>query len=121
MEIKKIKKLSLAGIAASLYALFGFIITFSIFIYSLSKVILEKETSGKLAGYIFINLGLDFLISLAVAVGASIVGWVIGFLVSGFYNFSAGSIGGVKIEMADESGRTVVLKPEEKKQELFKY
>jgi ABC-type sulfate transport system permease component len=120
MEIKKIKKLSLANIVALFYALFGFVVPLAALVHALVKVIYEKETAGKLTSYIFINLGVDFLISLAVAVGAGIIGWLIGFIMAGFYNFLAREIGGVKIELADEAGQKII-KTEEKKQEFFKY
>jgi|GEM_PF-1604029 hypothetical protein len=124
LEVKKISKLSLANIAALLYALFGFIVSFTALIYTLIKVILEKETAGKLAQYIFINLGLDFLIALGVAVIAGIIGWLVGLIAAAFYNFLAREIGGIKIEFLDETSVAPVTKAEstlKDKQELFKY
>jgi hypothetical protein len=121
LEIKKIKKLSFANIVALLHAFFAFLLTFGIFIYFLVKVVLEKETDGHLFKYIFINLGLDFLISLGVAVAAGAAGWIFGVIAAGLYNFFAREIGGVKAELANEIGQAAVIKTEEKKQELFKY
>jgi hypothetical protein len=130
-EIKKIAKLSLANIAALLYALFGFFASFAALIYSLIKVILEKETAGKLVQYIFINLGVDFLLSLGAAFIAGAIGWIVWFVASVFYNFIAKNIGGIKIELADEDNRPLLIKPESSfakavedknnKQDLFKY
>jgi hypothetical protein len=134
-EVKKIAKLSLANIAALLYALFGFIATFAALVYGFIKVILEKETAGKLVQYIFINLGVDFLFSLGVAIIAGAIGWLVWFAASGFYNFIAKNIGGIKIELADESSfatatedKAALIKTSEgksmdknNKQELFKY
>jgi hypothetical protein len=120
-EIKKIKKLSLANLAAFLCAFFAFIIIFSVFIGLIARVVREKETAGKLAKFIFINLGVDFLISLGAAIAVGIAAWVIGFLAAAFYNFIAKNIGGVKVEIIDEVGEAAVLKTEERKQELFKY
>jgi hypothetical protein len=134
-EVKKIAKLSLANIAALLYALFGFIASFAALVYGFIKVILEKETAGKLAQYIFINLGVDFLLSLGLAIIAGAFGWLIGLIASGCYNFLAREIGGVKIEFSDESSfikassfaKATGDKQEDKasdknnKQELFKY
>jgi uncharacterized membrane protein len=121
MEIKKIKKISLANIVALLHVFFAFIISFGIFIYLLVKIVLEKEMADKLVKYIFVNLGLDFLISLGVAVAIGVVGWIIGFIAAGMYNFFAREVGGAKIEFVDETGAAMVMKTEEKKQELFKY
>jgi hypothetical protein len=120
-EVKKIKKLSLANIAALLYGLFGFIISFATLICALVKVILEKNITDQLAKFIFMNLGLDFLLSLAAAIIAGVIGWFIGLIASGFYNFLAKNIGGVKIELSDETGIAPAVGMEEKKQKLFKY
>ncbi len=120
-EIKKIKKLSVANIAGLIYALFGFIISFAASIYALVLVLLEKQTAGKLLIYISTSLGLNFLIALAVALIAGAIGWLVGLIAAAFYNFLAKNIGGVKIDLADEAGQAAVFKPEEKKQELFKY
>jgi hypothetical protein len=119
-EIKKIKILSLANIAALIYALLGFLISLAAFIFSLVKVILEKETAGRLLYFIAVNLGLAFLFSLVAAIIAGAVGWLIGLIVSSWYNFLAREIGGVKVELIEEIGKAQI-KPEEKKQELFKY
>jgi hypothetical protein len=121
MEIKKIKKLSLANIAALLYALFGFATSFGASIYFLVKVIAENNISEKLPIYIATNIGLGFLIALAAAIIAGLVGWLMGFISAGFYDFIVKTTGGIKIELADETGAIVTMRPEEKKQELFKY
>ena len=132
MEIKKIKILSLANIAGLLYALLGFLVFFAEFIYSLVKVILEKDTTGRLAYYILVNLGLAFLSSLVVAIIAGAAGWLIGLIAASWYNFLAREIGGVKIELAEEAEQEEIIVIEKKssfikvaedkgKQELFKY
>ncbi|HTX86751.1 MAG TPA: hypothetical protein VMC41_01630 [Candidatus Nanoarchaeia archaeon] len=120
-EIKKIKKLSLANIVALLYALFGFIASFAASIYSLVIVLAQKQTAGKLLVYICTNLGLGFLIALAAAIIAGAAGWLLGFVSAGFYNFLAKSIGGVKIEMAEETFGEVKKVEEVKNNQLFKY
>jgi hypothetical protein len=130
-EIKKIKKLSLANIVALLYALFGFIASFATSIYALVVVINEKETAGKFWSFIGTNIGLGFLIALAAAIIAGAVGWLLGLIIAACYNYLAHQVGGVKVELADESGQAQVFKTEEKKssfvkateskQELFKY
>jgi hypothetical protein len=129
MEIKKIKKFPFANITAFLYAIFAFLVTFGIFIYLLLKVILEKEMAGHLVEYIFINLGLDFLISLGVAVAAGVAGWIFGVIAAGMYNFFAREIGGVKVEFAEETDGAFINQKstfakttvDKEKQELFKY
>jgi len=121
MEIKKIAKLPLANIAALLYALFAFAGSLIVSIYSLIIFIRAKNISGKTAGYILTNLGLDFLIALAAAIIAGIIGWLLGIIAAAFYNFIAKNIGGIKIELADETGQATIVKPEIKNQELFKY
>ncbi|HTW96916.1 MAG TPA: hypothetical protein VMD74_04645 [Candidatus Methylomirabilis sp.] len=120
-EIKRIKKLSLAKIVALAWALLAFIISFGFFIYSLVKIILEKNITSRLAYFIAVNLGLAFLSSLVVAIIAAAIGWLIGLLVSSWYNFIAREIGGVKIELAEEESETEEVIIIEKKQELFKY
>jgi hypothetical protein len=120
-EIKKIAKLPLANIAAMLYALFGFAGSLIVSIYSLIIFIREKNINGKTAGYIFTNLGLDFLIALAAAIIAGIIGWLLGIIAAAFYNFIAKNIGGIKIELTDENNQAPTIKPDNIKQDLFKY
>jgi hypothetical protein len=120
-EIKKIKILSVANIAALLYALFGFVGSFAVSIYSLVNFVHDKQFDKKLAIYIGTNLGLGFLIALAAAIIVSVIGWILGVVSASFYNFIVKTTGGVKIELADEAGQAVTMKTEEKKQELFKY
>jgi hypothetical protein len=120
-EIKKIKKISLANIAASLYALFAFIGSFGASIYAIVFFVHGKQFDKQLALYILTNLGLGFLIALAAAIIAAILGWLMGFIAAGFYNFIVKTTGGLKIELVDEAGQAMAFKPEEKKQELFKY
>jgi ABC-type Fe3+ transport system permease subunit len=130
-EIKKVKKLSVANIAALLYAFFGFVGSFIASVYSLVIFVHEKNLDQKLAMYILTNLGLGFLIALAAAVIAGIFGWLLGIIAAAFYNFIAKTISGIKVELADEAGQALTLKTEEKKssfakatedkQELFKY
>jgi hypothetical protein len=120
-EIKKIAKLPLANIAALIYALFAFASSLIVSIYSLIIFIREKNISGKTAGYILTNLGLDFLIALSAAIIAGIIGWLLGIIAAAFYNFIAKNIGGIKIELADETNQPLAIKPENIKQDLFKY
>lgn len=129
MEIQRIKKISFANIVALLHAFFAFIIVFGSFIYLLLKVIVEKDMAGHLAKYIFINLGLDFLVSLGVAAAAGAIGWVLGVITAGFYNFFAREIGGVKVDFIDETDSAFINQSlafnrsagDKEKQELFKY
>ena len=111
----------MAKIVALAWALLAFIISFGFFIYSLVKIILEKNITSRLAYFIAVNLGLAFLSSLVVAIIAAAIGWLIGLLVSSWYNFIAREIGGVKIELAEEESETEEVIIIEKKQELFKY
>jgi hypothetical protein len=120
-EIKKINILSSANIAGLIYALFAFAATFASLVYSLAVLVMHKQTNDKVYLFLATNLGLDFLIGLTAALLAGAIGWLIGLIAAWFYNFLAKSIGGIKIEIADEAGQAVAFKPEEKKQELFKY
>jgi hypothetical protein len=130
-EIKKVKKLSVANIAALLYAFFGFVGSFIASIYSLVIFVHEKHFDQKLAMYILTNLGLGFLIALAAAIIAGIVGWILGIIAAAFYNFIVKTVGGIKVELADETGQVAAIKAESSfaratedknhKQELFKY
>jgi hypothetical protein len=121
LEIKKIKKIPAANIIALLYAAFGFIASFTTSIYSLVLAVAHHNVSGKAFIYISTNVGLGFLIALAVAVIAAVFGWLLGIIGAAFYNFISKNIGGIKIELADEASQVLVFKTEEKKQELFKY
>ena len=128
MEIKKIKKISLANIAGLLYALFGLITSFSVSIHFLIIIIREKQIAGKLAIYILTNLGLAFLIAIAAAIIAGAIGWLLGFITAIFYNFIAREIGGVKVELAEDSislikAESTAIKPAAEKinKDLFKY
>ena len=120
-EIKKIKILSAANIAALLYALFGFAGSLIASGYSLVIFVRNNNINNKMALYILTNIGIDFLIALAAAVIAGIFGWLLGLIAAAFYNFIAKNIGGIKIELADEANQPPVMKTENTKQELFKY
>jgi hypothetical protein len=120
-EIKKIKKLSLANIVALLYALFGFVASFSVTIYSLVTVITQKPMADKLLIYMATNLGLGFLIALAAALIAGAIGWLLGLVIAACYNYFAGQIGGVKVDLAEETAGEKKKVEEVKNNQLFKY
>ena len=121
LEIKKIKKLSLANIAALVWALFGFVISFGFSTYALVIVILEKQTAGRLPLFIATNLGLGFLVALTTAVLAGGLGWLLGIVVAAFYNFLAREIGGFQFDLGEDALQNQIIIKEEKKQDLFKY
>lgn len=118
-EIKKIKKISLANIAALLAAFFGFIAVFGAWIVFLVMALNRGGLNVPFWKFIFVNIASALFFALAAALAAAILGWIIGLLAALFYGFLAKEIGGIKIELED---RGTDGKPAEtKKQELFKY
>ena len=119
-EVKKIKKISLANIVGSLYASVGFLSSLGLSLYSLIKFAFGKSIDKTFFVWFFSTLGLNILISLAVAAGLLVFGWLAGALMAILYNFFAREIGGVKIDLAEEEcfkQKNI----ENNKQDLFKY
>ncbi|MFA5247640.1 MAG: hypothetical protein WC415_00110 [Patescibacteria group bacterium] len=119
-EIKKIKKLSLANIVGPIYAVIGFLSSFGFSFYSLIKFAVGKNIDRTFFVWFFSTLGLGILISLATALAVGVLGWIMGILIAGFYNFFAREIGGIKIELGEEiiKSKNII---ETKNNELFKY
>jgi len=106
-ELKKIKKLSLAKITAAIYGLVGFFIAIAVAILTMTNIVIREDFSGSVLLITLFNFGVGILIGLATAVAMAIVGWIIGFLASAFYNMFARRLGGIKIDLVEEEEEEV--------------
>jgi hypothetical protein len=122
-KVKKIGILSLANIVSLICSSLAFL-SVEVF-YGLSVISAASRGNFKASLIlILVNFGLGFLISFFTALIAGAVGWIIGVLVAGLYNFFAHEIGGVKIDFTDTNGETVDVSKNDKEvtnKKLFKY
>lgn len=100
-EIKKIKNLSLANITAAIYGLVGFFIALAAAVFTMANIIRQSGFNGSVFLVALFNLGAGILVGLAVAAIMAVLGWILGFITSAFYNMFAARLGGVEIELAE--------------------
>jgi len=111
-EVKRIKNLSLAKITAAIYGLVGFFVAIIVAIMTMTNIIVREDFSGSVLLITLFNLGVGILIGLATAVAMAIIGWIIGFLTSAFYNMFARRLGGIKIELEEVEGPLDTASPD---------
>ena len=100
-EIKSINHRSLANITALIYGLVGFFIAVIIAISTMANIVLQKDFAGSVILVTLFNVGAGLLLGVLSAVLTAAVGWVIGYLLAGIYNWFAGKVGGIKVELAE--------------------
>jgi len=103
-EIKNINKKSLANITALIYGLIGFFIAIIIAISTMANIVMQKDFAGSVILVTLFNVGAGLLLGVLSALLTAAVGWVMGYIMAGIYNWFAGKVGGVKIELAEVSG-----------------
>lgn len=118
IEIKKIKKISLANAVAFLSSLAAFALTSGFYGYALVMAIKTGQTAEPLSKFVWFNVGVGLLAGLYAAFFTGLLSWAIGFLAAGLYNVFAKRSGGIKIE-AD--GLPMAELKEDKQGELFPF
>lgn len=111
-EIKNINKKSLAKIMALIYGFVGFFIALTVAISTMANIMMQKDFSGSVILVTLFNIGAGLLLGVLSSLVTALIGWVIGYIAAGVYNWFAGKMGGVKIELADADG-AIEVKPEE--------
>ncbi len=99
LEIKKIKKISLANVFAFFQAVAGFLLVFGFYSYALLAALKTGQTADPLSKFIWFNVGVAFLSALFTAFFSALAGWLIGFAAAGLYNLLASRSGGLKVEV----------------------
>jgi prepilin signal peptidase PulO-like enzyme (type II secretory pathway) len=111
-EVKKINKNSLAKIMALIYGFIGFFIALIVAISTMANIMMQTDFSGSVILVTLFNIGAGLLLGVLSSLVTALIGWVIGYIAAGVYNWFAGKMGGVKIELADADG-AIETKPEE--------
>ena len=111
-EVKKINKKSLAKIMALIYGFIGFFIALIVAISTMANIMMQKDFSGSIILVTLFNIGAGLLLGVLSSLVTALIGWIIGYIAAGVYNWFAGKMGGVKIELADAYG-AIEVKPEE--------
>ncbi|MDP2737109.1 MAG: hypothetical protein Q8O59_05040 [bacterium] len=109
-EIKSINKKSLAKIMALIYGFVGFFIALTVAISSMANIMMQKDFAGSVILVTLFNTGAGLLLGVLSSLVTALIGWVMGYISAGIYNWFSSKMGGVKIELADE----VEINPEEK-------
>lgn len=100
-EIKSINKKSLANITALIYGLVGFFIALAVAISTMANIMMQKDFSGSVILVTLFNVGAGLLLGVLSSLVTALIGWLIGYITAGIYNWFARKVGGIKIEIAD--------------------
>lgn len=100
-EIKNIDKKSLAKITALVYGLVGFFMALVVAATTAVSIIANKNFQGSAVLVILYNFGAGLLVGVLAALLTALIGWIMGYAEAGLYNWFAGKVGGIKIELAE--------------------
>lgn len=103
MIIKKVDVMSVGKLAAFIYGVFGVLVAFASFIGSMvTKSMMDPEVykfgvkEGIIGGYM---QGLGVLAIIAFPLFYAVMGFIGGVVGAWLYNFAAGKMGGIKLEV----------------------
>ena len=111
-EIKNINKKSLAKITALIYGLVGFFIALTVAISTMANIMMQKDFSGSIILVTLFNVGAGLLLGVLSSLVTALIGFCLGYIAAGIYNWFSKKVGGIKIELAD-ANNVVEVKPEE--------
>lgn len=111
-EIKNLDKKSLAKIMALVYGLIGFFTALVVAISSMANIIMQKDFQGSVILVTLFNIGAGLLLGVLTALLTALVGWVAGYIMAGIYNWFARKVGGIKMELEDETEEAEEMAPE---------
>jgi len=117
-EIKNINKGSLAKITALIYGLVGFFTALIVAATTAIRIITKDDFQGPSVLVILYNFGTGLLLGLLTSLLTALVGWLIGYITAGIYNWFAGKIGGIEVELG-EAGE--IAREEINHQRYFKF
>lgn len=116
-EIKNINKKSLAKIAAMMYGLGGFIAALAAVMATIINIVIKNYSEESIVLITLINIGEGLLLAILTGMLTAGLGWLIGFICSGIYNWFSKKYGGIRVELAD----AVETREEEKNKDENKY
>ena len=100
-EIKTINKISLAKITALIYGLAGFFMALAVAISTMANIMTQRDFSGSVILVSLFNMGAGLLLGVLSSLVTALIGWLIGYITAGVYNWFASKVGGVRIELTD--------------------
>ncbi|MBI4779679.1 hypothetical protein HY797_04515 [Candidatus Falkowbacteria bacterium] len=102
-ELKNINKISLAKITALIYGLVGFFIALAVAVSTMANIMMQKDFSGSIILVTLFNIGAGLLLGVLSSLITALIGWIMGYIAAGIYNWFSKKAGGVKIELAEAS------------------
>lgn len=102
-EIKNINKISLAKITALIYGLAGFFIALAVAVSTMANIMMQKDFSGSIILVTLFNIGAGLLLGVLSSLVTALIGFCLGYLAAGIYNWFAKKVGGIKVELAEVS------------------
>jgi hypothetical protein len=99
-EIKNINKNSLAKIFGLFYGLVGFFMAIGVAAFTVINITFKEDFEGSAIMVALFNFGAGLLLGVMVALAVAAIGWLLGYIVGGLYNWFAKKVGGIKIELA---------------------
>ncbi len=117
-EIKNVNKKSLAKITALVYGLVGFITALVVALSTIANIMLQRDFRGSVILVALFNVGAGLLLGVLTALVTALIGWVMGYLTAGIYNWFARKTGGVKVDLSDVMEERVEEKKEENNKQL---
>lgn len=115
-EIKNINNKSLANILALMYGLIGFVMAVIVAISTIINIILKSDFQGSVVLVTLFNVGAGLLLGILTSLITAGLGWIIGYIAAGLYNWFSKKVGGIKVEMTEADERV----KEENKGETIK-
>lgn len=100
-EIKKINKKSLAKVTSLVYGLVGFFTAMTVAISTMANIVMQRDFQGSVILVTLFNVGAGLLLGVVSALLTAIIGWGMGYLMAGIYNWFARKVGGVKVELEE--------------------
>jgi len=106
-EIKNINKISLAKITALIYGLVGFFIALIVAVSTMANIMAQKDFTGSIILVTLFNIGAGLLLGVLSSLVTALIGWIIGYIAAGIYNWFARKVGGIKIELTEAGGAEI--------------
>ncbi len=102
-EIKNINKKSLAKIMALVYGLVGFFIAITVAISTMANIMMQKDFNGSVILVTLFNVGAGLLLGVLSSLVTALIGFCLGYIAAGVYNWFSGKVGGIKVELSEVS------------------
>ena len=100
-EIKSINKVSLAKITALIYGFVGFFMALTVAVSTMANIMMQKDFSGSAILVTLFNIGAGLLLGVLSSLVTALIGWIVGYITAGIYNWFSKKAGGIKIELTE--------------------